>query len=74
MSGVTVTFSAPSTGASAALSGITALTNGSGVASVSTLAIPVIEGHLGLGTWQGIYLWEHRSLSSQRNVLVYVGS
>jgi len=42
--------------------------------TATSLAIPVIEGHLGLGTWQGIYLWEHRSFSSQRNVLVYVGS
>jgi secondary thiamine-phosphate synthase enzyme len=42
--------------------------------TATSLAIPVIEGRLGLGTWQGIYLWEHRSFSSQRNVLVYVGS
>jgi secondary thiamine-phosphate synthase enzyme len=41
--------------------------------TAASLAIPVIEGHLGLGNWQGIYLWEHRNFSSQRNLLVYVG-
>ena len=23
--------------------------------------IPIVDGHLGLGTWQGLYVWEHRS-------------
>jgi len=40
----------------------------------ASLSIPVVEGKLGLGTWQGIYLWEHRCFSSQRNVLVHVGA
>lgn len=40
----------------------------------TSLSIPVVEGKLGLGTWQGIYLWEHRCFSSQRNVLVHVGA
>jgi secondary thiamine-phosphate synthase enzyme len=40
----------------------------------ASLSIPVIEGRLGLGTWQGIYLWEHRTYRSQRNVLVHVGT
>ena len=39
----------------------------------TTLSIPVIDGKLGLGTWQGIYLWEHRRRGSQRNVLVHIG-
>lgn len=34
------------------------------------LAIPVDNGRLSLGTWQGLYLFEHRSRSHQRNVLV----
>jgi secondary thiamine-phosphate synthase enzyme len=42
--------------------------------TATSLAIPVIAGRLGLGTWQGIYLWEHRHFSSQRNLLVHVGA
>ena len=38
----------------------------------TTLAIPVLNGRLGLGTWQGIYLWEHRHGGSARNCLVHV--
>jgi secondary thiamine-phosphate synthase enzyme len=34
--------------------------------------IPVMEGRLALGTWQGIYLWEHRARGSSREVVVHV--
>lgn len=37
-----------------------------------TLSIPVIDGRLGLGTWQGIYLWEHRRSGGRREMLVHV--
>ena len=33
-------------------------------------AVPVMNGKLSLGTWQGIYLWEHRDQSHNRNVMV----
>lgn len=39
----------------------------------TTLSIPIIGGALALGTWQGIYLWEHRSRPRQRQVVVHVG-
>ena len=42
--------------------------------TATSLAIPVVEGRLGLGTWQGIYLWEHRRRPGRRRVLVHVGS
>ncbi len=42
--------------------------------TATSLAIPVLDGRLGLGTWQGIYLWEHRRHRSRRNVLVHVGA
>jgi secondary thiamine-phosphate synthase enzyme len=42
--------------------------------TATSLSIPILDGALGLGTWQGIYLWEHRHFSSQRKVLVHVGS
>ena len=38
-----------------------------------SLGIPVIGGQLALGTWQGIYLWEHRRHPHSRSVLVHVG-
>jgi secondary thiamine-phosphate synthase enzyme len=34
--------------------------------------IPVVAGRLALGTWQGLYLWEHRSRGSVREVVVHV--
>jgi len=37
-----------------------------------SLSIPVIAGRLGLGTWQGIYLWEHRRRGGNRELLVHV--
>lgn len=37
-----------------------------------TLTVPVQAGQLRLGTWQGIYLWEHRSQPHQRKVIVTV--
>ena len=36
------------------------------------LSIPVTGGHLALGTWQGIYLWEHRHAGHARKVTVHV--
>ncbi|NEQ54644.1 MAG: YjbQ family protein [Leptolyngbya sp. SIO3F4] len=34
--------------------------------------IPIMNGRLALGTWQGIYLWEHRSRGYQREVVVHI--
>ncbi len=36
------------------------------------LAIPVADGRLALGTWQGVYLWEHRSAPHRREVAVHL--
>jgi len=38
-----------------------------------SLTIPVFEGSLVLGTWQGIYLWEHRRGAHKRRVVVHIG-
>ena len=38
----------------------------------SSLSIPFINGHLALGTWQGVFLWEHRQHSHQRTVLMHL--
>jgi secondary thiamine-phosphate synthase enzyme len=37
-----------------------------------SITVPVIDRSLGLGSWQGIYLWEHRDHASSRKVLVSV--
>lgn len=34
--------------------------------------IPITRGRLALGTWQGLYLWEHRRTAHRRRVLVHV--
>lgn len=34
------------------------------------LSVPIRDGALALGTWQGIYLWEHRSAGHRREVVV----
>jgi secondary thiamine-phosphate synthase enzyme len=36
-----------------------------------SLSIPVVQGRLGLGTWQGIYLWEHRHAPHQRKIRIH---
>jgi secondary thiamine-phosphate synthase enzyme len=36
------------------------------------LSIPIAEGRLCLGTWQGIYVWEHRTAPHTRTVVVHV--
>ena len=36
----------------------------------TSLSVPVDDGRLSLGTWQGIYLFEHRVRSHRRRVLV----
>jgi secondary thiamine-phosphate synthase enzyme len=35
------------------------------------LSIPVIDGRLALGTWQGIYIWEHRAAPHSRRVAMH---
>ena len=36
------------------------------------LSVPFTDGRLALGTWQGIYLWEHRQRPHQRRVLLHL--
>ena len=42
--------------------------------TATSVGVPVVSGRLALGTWQGIYLWEHRRRGHTRRVLVHVGS
>lgn len=40
--------------------------------TATTLSIPIDRGKLVLGTWQGVYLWEHRTSPHTRSVVVQV--
>jgi secondary thiamine-phosphate synthase enzyme len=42
--------------------------------TATSLSIPVLGARLALGTWQGIYVWEHRRRGSAREVVVHVGA
>lgn len=42
------------------------------VLTSTSLGIPIDDGELVLGTWQGIYLWEHRTSSHSRQIVVHV--
>ena len=41
--------------------------------TATTLSIPVSAGRLALGTWQGVYVWEHRRRGSRRRCVVHLG-
>ncbi|KKB10419.1 secondary thiamine-phosphate synthase enzyme YjbQ [Devosia chinhatensis] len=38
----------------------------------TSIGIPVVEGRLALGTWQGLYLFEHRRRPHQRDVVLHL--
>jgi len=40
--------------------------------TATSLGIPVMNGQLVLGTWQGVYCWEHRYGSHRRTVAVHI--
>jgi secondary thiamine-phosphate synthase enzyme len=42
------------------------------VITQSALSLPVAQGRCHLGTWQGVYLWEHRTAAHRRRVMVTV--
>ncbi len=46
--------------------------HGRNIIAGSSLTVPVGNGEMRLGTWQGIYLWEHRRISHRRRVVVTV--
>lgn len=42
--------------------------------TATSLAIPIVDGKLALGTWQGIFLWEHRRARHTRRLVMHIGS
>ena len=41
--------------------------------TATSLSIPIVAGRLALGTWQGVFLWEHRHRGGRRQVVVHIG-
>ncbi len=41
--------------------------------TASSLAVPIVDGDLALGTWQGIYVWEHRRAAHRRQLVLHLG-
>jgi len=39
-----------------------------------SISIPVVDGELALGTWQGIYLFEHRVNPHRREIVLHLGN
>ncbi|MEE8277453.1 MAG: secondary thiamine-phosphate synthase enzyme YjbQ [Thermoanaerobaculia bacterium] len=42
--------------------------------TATSLSIPIVNGNLALGTWQGICLWEHRRGGRRRRIVVQISS
>ena len=42
------------------------------VLTQTSIGIPIIDGRLAFGTWQGLYLWEHRTTPHDRRVTVTI--
>ena len=43
-----------------------------GALTAVQVAVPVMQGKLALGVWQGVYLWEHRHSTRTRSLIVNV--
>ena len=41
--------------------------------TATTLSLPFERGSLALGTWQGVYLWEHRRRGMRRRCVLHIG-
>ena len=42
------------------------------VLTQTSIGIPIVDARLALGTWQGLYVWEHRSAPHSRKVTVMI--
>ncbi len=42
-------------------------------AALTATSLSILAGRLALGTWQGVYLWEHRRRPSERSLVVHLG-
>ena len=44
-----------------------------GALTQTSIGIPIVGGEMVLGTWQGIFLWEHRRAPKRRKLVVHIG-
>jgi secondary thiamine-phosphate synthase enzyme len=42
--------------------------------TTTSLSVPIIDGRLALGTWQGVFLWEHRHGVGERSIAVHIAA
>ena len=42
------------------------------ILTTNDLTLPISNGHCDLGTWQGVFIWEHRTTGYRRNITVSV--
>jgi secondary thiamine-phosphate synthase enzyme len=42
--------------------------------TAATLSIPIVAGRLALGTWQGVFLWEHRRRGRPRTCVIHIAT
>lgn len=42
------------------------------VLTQNSITLPIVNGELGLGTWQALYLWEHRQIPHERRVIASI--
>jgi secondary thiamine-phosphate synthase enzyme len=40
--------------------------------TATSVSIPIVDGRLALGAWQGIYIWEHRRRRGNRDIVVHL--
>ena len=40
--------------------------------TASSVSIPILDGELALGLWQGVYLWEHRHQPGRRRIIIHL--
>ncbi len=41
--------------------------------TATSLSIPIVDGQLALGTWQGVFVWEHRTSPKNRRIAIHIG-
>ena len=42
--------------------------------TATSLTVPVVDGDLALGTWQGVFLWEHRHYRGGRELILHLSA
>lgn len=46
--------------------------HGRSILTQTEITLPIVNGRLGLGVWQGVYLWEHRTHAFERSLIITI--